>query len=237
MPRFIKEEEYAARRNQIIDTTLKFVYSKGYDQMTIQDILTDLQISKGAFYHYFDSKEAVLGALVDRLVGDMEPLLSTIVFDPSKSALEKLQSYFATAVSWKTDQKELLFELMRIWYADENMIVRQKLSARTLDRITPLLTQIIQQGVREGVFDTPYPEYISQVNFYMLQGLSDRFVELLLSNKGEPDGLQKAEALVAAYNDALERVLGAPKNSIQVMDQKSLEIWFSVEPLHLTEKQ
>lgn len=235
MPRFIKEDEYAARRNHIIDTTLKFVYSKGYDQMTIQDILTDLQISKGAFYHYFDSKEAVLGALVDRLVGEMEPLLSTIVFDPSKSALEKLQSYFATAVSWKTDQKELLFELMRIWYADENMIVRQKLSARTLDRITPLLTQIIQQGVREGVFDTPYPEYISQVNFYLLQGLSDRFVELLFSNKGEPDGLQKAEALVAAYNDALERVLGAPKNSIQVMDRKSLEIWFSAEPLQLAE--
>lgn len=227
MPRFIKEEEYAARRNQIIDTTLKFVYSKGYAQMTIQDILNDLQISKGAFYHYFDSKEAVLGALVDRLVGEMEPLLKTIVYDQSKSALEKLQSYFATAVTWKTEQKELMLELMRIWYADENMIVRQKLSAKTLEQITPLLTEIIWQGVREGVFNTQYPEFVSQVNFYLLQGLSDRFVEIILSNTGEPDEVQKADGLIAAYNDALERVLGAPKNSIHVMDRKSLEIWFS----------
>lgn len=226
MPRVIKEEEYAARRNQIIDTTLKFVFSKGYEQMTIQDILNDLQISKGAFYHYFDSKEAVLGALVDRLVGEMEPLLKVIVQDQSISALEKLQRYFATAVNWKTEQKELMLELMRVWYADQNMIVRQKLSARTLERITPLLTEIIQQGVHEGIFDTPYPDYISQINFYLLQGLSDRFAELLLSSTFEPDALQKAEVLITAYNDALERVLGAPKNSIQLMDRKSLAIWF-----------
>ena len=158
---------------------------------------------------------------------NLEPLLKTIVYDQSKSALEKLQSYFATAVTWKTEQKELMLELMRIWYADENMIVRQKLSAKTLEQITPLLTEIIWQGVREGVFNTQYPEFVSQVNFYLLQGLSDRFVEIILSNTGEPDEVQKADGLIAAYNDALERVLGAPKNSIHVMDRKSLEIWFS----------
>lgn len=227
MPRIIKEDEYATRRNQIIDTTLKLVYTKGYGQMTIQDILDDMQISKGAFYHYFSSKEAVLEALVERMVSEMEPLLGSIVNNPAATALEKLQSYFSTAVSWKTENKAILFELMRIWYADENMIVRQKLTAKTLDRITPLLTEIVRQGVREGVFNTAYAEYISQVNLYLLQGLSDAFVELLLSSAEDPSAQQKGENLVAAYNDALVRILGAPVNTIQVMDQETIADWFS----------
>ncbi len=230
MPRIIKEDEYATRRNQIIAATLQLVYTKGYGQMTIQDILNDLQISKGAFYHYFASKEAVLEALVEQMVGEMEPLLGSIVHNPSATALEKLQSYFSTAVMWKTEKIDLLFELIRIWYADENMIVRQKLTARTLDRITPLLSEIIRQGVQEGVFNTAFPDYISQVNLYLLQGLSDAFVELLFNRENDPDAQQKAVTLVAAYNDALIRVLGAPQDSIRLMDQQSLADWFSYRP-------
>lgn len=53
MARLVKEEEYNAKRNEILDIALSLVYSKGYEQMTIQDILDGLHISRGAFYHYF----------------------------------------------------------------------------------------------------------------------------------------------------------------------------------------
>ena len=65
MPRIVKE--HAVRRNEILDLAQQLVYTKGYEQMTIQDILDGLQISKGAFYHYFDSKHAVLEAVVERM--------------------------------------------------------------------------------------------------------------------------------------------------------------------------
>ena len=68
MARIVKEEEYTARRNEILDTALQLLYSKGYEKMTIQDILDKLQISKGAFYHYFGSKAEVLEALVERIL-------------------------------------------------------------------------------------------------------------------------------------------------------------------------
>ena len=54
MPRVVKEEDYAARRNEILDVARQLVYTKGYEQMSIQDILDALKISKGAFYHYFE---------------------------------------------------------------------------------------------------------------------------------------------------------------------------------------
>src|ERR1044072_4052256 len=101
MARIVKEEEYTARRNEILDAALQLVYSKGYDKMTIQDILDELHMSKGAFYHYFDSKADVLQAMIERMVVEqVEPLLLSAVQDPHLTALEKLQRYFDTAVRW-----------------------------------------------------------------------------------------------------------------------------------------
>ncbi|MGD0006240.1 MAG: helix-turn-helix domain-containing protein, partial [Anaerolineaceae bacterium] len=79
MARIVKEDEYNVRRNEILESAQRFVYTRGYEQMAIQDILDDLQISKGAFYHYFTSKQALLEALIERMMLDAEQVLTPIV--------------------------------------------------------------------------------------------------------------------------------------------------------------
>jgi AcrR family transcriptional regulator len=206
--------------------------------MTIQDILEDLQISKGAFYHYFDSKGEVLQALIERIVIDeVEPLLIPIVRDPDLTALEKLHRYFDTAARWKYMRKSLMMALLQVWVADENAIVRQKMFTMTIKRVTPLLTEIIRQGIEEGVFNTAYPEQVCHVIIYILQGLSDSIIRLLISSESDRDGTQ-VESVVTdfcdALADAMERVLGAPKGSLNLIDSETLKAWFSTEESKLT---
>jgi len=227
LARTVKEEDYIARRSEILEASYRLVYTKGFDQMTVQDIIDDLRISKGAFYHYFNSKSGVLEALVERIVDEIEPELISIVKDPQRSALEKLQDYFETANRWKSARKSLMLSLLKVWYADENAIVRQKVFNSTLKRITPWLTMIIQQGIAEGVFNTKYPEYICRMNVYLLQGLSDGFIEFLLVDNTDESQVIKAKQILAAYTEALERILGAPNGSIQLMEDSTLEQWFS----------
>ncbi len=229
MARTLKQDEHTAKRNEILDAALRLIYTKGYGRMTIQDILEQLQISKGAFYHYFDSKSAVLEAMVERMVVEqMEPLLVSTVQDPDLTALEKLQRYLDTAVQWKTAKKDLMIELARVWYSDENALARQKMYAMMVAHVTPLFNEIIRQGVREGIFTTPHPEYASRLNIGMVQGLGDSFSQLLLSAEIEPgQALRQAEALLAAYGDAMERMLGAPQGSIRLMDAEALKEWFA----------
>ncbi|MFZ1126945.1 TetR/AcrR family transcriptional regulator, partial [Methanoregula sp.] len=81
MARIVKIEEYNTKRNEILDAALALIYSKGYEQMAIQDILDELKISRGAFYHYFTSKQALLEALIDRTGWESEKILLTIVQD------------------------------------------------------------------------------------------------------------------------------------------------------------
>src|SRR5215216_6388115 len=142
MARSVNEKEYALKRNQILDVTQRLIYTKGYEQMAIQDILDELRISKGAFYHYFDSKPALLEALIERIQQETLQILTPIVEDAHLTALAKLQRYFDTAVQWKTARKAFLIELLRIWYTDHNAIVRQKMWATLSKQAMLLLTSI-----------------------------------------------------------------------------------------------
>ena len=171
MPRIVKG--YDLRRAEILDAARQLIYTKGYEQMTIQDILDALKISKGAFYHYFDSKPALMEALIERMLSEALDVLNPILNDTGLSAVEKFQRYFAAAAAWKTDQKAFVLALLRVWYADENAIVRQKTYTTTIKRVAPLLGQIIQQGIREGVFNTPYPDQAGEVILTLMQGLGE----------------------------------------------------------------
>ena len=228
MARTVKEEDHAVKRKEILDVAQRLVYTKGFDQMSIQDILDELHISKGAFYHYFDSKGDLLEALIDRMRLDVEPIILPIVADPSLATFEKLHRFFDTAARWKTARKEYLLSLLRVWYADENAIVRQKSTANVLKWFAPLLAGVIRQGAQEGVLTTAFPEQAAEIIIGLLQNLGDTFKDLLCGDEPPTEKMRRATAVVAAYNDAMERVLGAPSGSLNLIDAATLNEWFIV---------
>jgi AcrR family transcriptional regulator len=147
--------------------------------------LNDRQISKGAFYHYFDSKGDLLEALIDRMRQEAEPIILPIVNDPDLPALEKLHRFFDTAARWKTARKDYILSLVRVWYADDNAIVRQKIQASQIKWATPLFDKIICQGVQEGVFNTAFPDQIGELVLSLLYHIADAMVELIFPVKKE----------------------------------------------------
>jgi AcrR family transcriptional regulator len=227
MARIVNIEEYEIRRNEILDAAQRLVYTKGYDQMSIQDLLDEVKISKGAFYHYFDSKQALLEALIERLGKQVEPLLIPIVQDDHLTATEKLQRFFEVAARWKTDRKDYLLTLVNVWYADENAILRQKVQAAVIPQTAPLLTTIICQGVREGVFHTDFPEQVSEIISSLLQSFGDTLIKMIFKPEFHSETLAHLETLAACYQTAAERILGADAGSLPLFDTAILREWFS----------
>jgi hypothetical protein len=75
--------------------------------------------------------------------------------------------------------------------------------------------------------DIHYPDQVGAIFLALIQGLGDSFAQLLLFPGQYGDALQRAERLIAAYDDALERVLGAPAGSVKLMDTEALKEWFA----------
>lgn len=65
-------------KGKIITAAWKLFYEQGYDDTTIDDIITESGTSKGSFYHYFEGKDALLGSLsylFDEKYIELEPKL------------------------------------------------------------------------------------------------------------------------------------------------------------------
>lgn len=225
MSRSVNAYEYAEKRNAILDVAQRYISTKGYEQMTTQDILEDLQISRGAFYHYFDSKQALLMALVERMGEGAEQLVLPIISDRELSAQDKILRFFAVLDQHKRAHKDLVFAFMRIWYADENAIFRHKLYIARIKRLTPWLSQIIQEGVEEGFFTNPYPDQAARMIIALLEDLGYAAAEILLVPEGEHLDFSRMVRIGEATADALERVLGAKPGCLRQPWSEDLALW------------
>jgi AcrR family transcriptional regulator len=72
-------------KSRIVKAAWNLFYKNGYDQTTVEDIITASKTSKGTFYHYFKGKEALLNSLSYLFDQKYEEL--SAVMDPSLSAL------------------------------------------------------------------------------------------------------------------------------------------------------
>ncbi len=233
MARVIKQEEYDLRRNKILDIAQGLVYTKGYEQMSIQDILAEVQISKGAFYHYFASKQALLEALIGRMASQAMLVMEPIMQDKTLSATERLLRSFDTATRWKAARKDYLLTLVKVWYADENAVLRLKSQAMVIALVTPLLSDVVRQGIDEGVFHTDYPEHACEIIFSMLLSMGETMIKRLVRPELDPDIVPYLQALTASYQEAMERILGAAPGSLPIFDPAIFEEWFPPSDGHI----
>ena len=226
MARTLNPTAHALRRDAFLDAAQRLMQTKGYEQMSVQDVLDALGASKGAFYHYFDSKEALLQAVVERMVDAAMPVIEPIVADPGLPAAEKLQAVFATAGEWKTERSDLLLAIMRSWYSDENDLVRLRVARAGAARITPLMARIVRQGTMEGAFNPTSPDHAAAILVALLNGSSDAIGRLALDRQDGLVTFEEVQRHMAAYEEAIERVLGLQAGSFVLIDSASLHVWF-----------
>jgi hypothetical protein len=136
-----------------------------------------------------------------------------------------MKRYFNTAGRWKTENKALMLDLMRVWYTDANALMRQKQEAAAMKRIAPMLVEIIRQGITEGVFTTKHPDEFGGMLLGLARGVEGTLVELILAEESPPDALQRLESIMGAYSESMERILGAPLGSLPIGDTEMLKAW------------
>lgn len=189
-------KQYDERFNEILDVSEKIFAAKGYEKTTINDILKDVGIGKGTFYYYFKSKEDVMNAVIVRIADNIKVAAQAIADIPQLSAIDKFRKVF-------TDQPRKNDGIAEQLHHTDNSVMHTKSITETVLAITPALTQIIQQGILEGVFTTQYPKEGVEILFTASQFLFDPGIFTWA-----PDELLKK---VEAFTHILEVVLGAPE--------------------------
>jgi AcrR family transcriptional regulator len=226
VPRTVNPTLHMVRREAFLDVAQRFVQTKGYEAMSVQDVLDQLEASKGAFYHYFDSKQALLEAVIERFADEAIATLDPVLGNVHMPALRKLEAIFAGIARWKGERKELVLGIMEVWNSDGNAIVREKLRRLTERRLTPLLSPVIKQGIDEGSFAASSPVETAMVLVSLMQGFQQQAVDLFIARQAGTVAFDVVQRSVAANTEAFERILGVPKGSLVLIDEPTLRFWF-----------
>ncbi|MBU0934897.1 MAG: TetR/AcrR family transcriptional regulator [Spirochaetes bacterium] len=210
------------RREQFLDAAQALFTNRGYEETTVAAIIDSLGMSKGAFYHYFGSKEDLLDALAERQAAQVSRMLQPLVDDKSQNALQKLNGLFNSSVSYKAQNREFILELMRIMYDDRNLRLRKRMETQSIKASVPLIAAIISQGMQSGEFNVTDAEETASLVLQLGTYLSDRVSETMLRTVAPEDATArtaKTEQVLralASYCSSMERILGAPAGSIQL---------------------
>jgi AcrR family transcriptional regulator len=224
--RTINPALHTVRRDAFLDVAQRLIQTKGYEAMSIQDLLDQLEASKGAFYHYFDSKQALLEAVVERFADGAMASLAPVLADPRLPALRKLEKFFAGIASLKAEQKDLMLAIIEVWNSDGNAIVREKVRRLSERIMIPLLSAVVKQGVDEGTLQVDSPDEMAKVLASLMLGFQQQATDMFIARQAGAITFEVVQRSVAAHTEAFERILGIPKGSVTLTDEPTLRFWF-----------
>lgn len=196
MIRVVKEPE--ERREQLLDVAEKLIIKKGYEHTTVSDIVKKAKVAQGTFYYYFDSKDDVLNAIINRFAEEMEEFLKIIVKDPTKSAIEKMLTLFEAGRKLREKRKGLTDYL----HEERNELLHYRIEKKNTPMVARYFSEIIKQGVDEGVFSTDYPE---EAALAILAASSEIGHGAIRRGASEEELVR----LFVVSMDLMERILGA----------------------------
>jgi len=141
----------AARKAQILDAAAAVFARKGFYQASMDDIVVEAGLSKGALYWYFKSKDQIITAILDRLFApELAGLQALVTADGS--ARERLLQFAAmTAREMKHMLRvaPLTYEFYALAFRDKNV---RKALRRYLRAYHAHLTPLVEQGIAHGEF-------------------------------------------------------------------------------------
>jgi AcrR family transcriptional regulator len=226
MPRTLDREAHTLRRDAFVDVAQRLIQTRGYEAFSIQDALDELGASKGAFYHYFGSKADLLEAVIDRMADGVAIGWADVMARPGLSATQRLEAVFSTVAQFKAERRDLVLAVLQSWLSDNNAIARDKLRRLVSRRMTPLLVDLLRQGVATGEFTVRHPDETARFIVALIQGGGDIATDVYVAFHGGEIDFAEVEQVFGAYSDALERILGIPAGRL-AMDPAMLRLWFS----------
>jgi AcrR family transcriptional regulator len=143
---------------KILDTATKLFLEKGWEQTTIQDIVDEIgDLTRGAFYHHFKSKEDNIEAVLNRLATENDP------FKEAKNiaglnGLEKLRMAFLLSFE-NIGQLEAIKTIPKI-LKNPKMIAKQLIEC--INSGAPDILAFIEEGLIDGSISVQYPKQTAE---------------------------------------------------------------------------
>jgi transcriptional regulator, TetR family len=191
------------RKQDLLNIAYRMFIEKGYENTSVDDIITEAGIAKGTYYYYFESKEATLEAVIEMMIEKAEIVAKAALMNPV-SIPQKLAS---VVYAFQPNKDEVV--ITDVLERKENIVMHDKIGKKIVEVAVPILSDIVREGIAQGIFACTNVEERVKMLLIMSQNMFDYGA---YSNKD-----------IEVYVDMLEKSLGAKEGTMSFISEFLLE--------------
>lgn len=231
MPRVVKHPD--VRRAEILERATELFLRRGYDNVSLNDLIADAGVSKGAFYHWFPSKEALITALAERSAGAAFASVDNAVTASGGDALARLNAALQAGfdVNMQMGGPEQLAAMVSLLRPDNAHLYGRILAVEEALYI-PLFARLIADGVTDGVFETFDAEGVADMIYGLAARTNSTILEVLQAK--DADARERAiDSLTTRFRLhglAVDRILGLPDESVATLTRAQVDALVAALP-------
>jgi len=161
----VSEQHRAARKDQILAAAVRCVARQGFHKTTMADVIAEAELSAGAVYLYFRSKDDIIRALAHRSIGRVAQILAAMADRvPAVRPEEALQEALEELLALAAPGDDLLRVGVQAWgEALRDAAVRETVSTE-LRALRNNLAAIVRRAQQDRLMDgAAEPERVAAV--------------------------------------------------------------------------
>ena len=145
------KNEKINRKNQILEAAFKVFVKKGYAKTTMDDIVSASNLSKGALYHYYDSKKELFLSLIDHWeVYTFKDFYQKNSKD--KKASDILRFFGQNVIKTLENNKHSYIAEIEFWaMSNQDKEIKQR-SKILYQKLLDLFEKVVKKGIKDKEF-------------------------------------------------------------------------------------
>lgn len=163
-----------SKREIILDAMQELMEEKDAQIISVSDIAQKAGIGKGSIYYYFKSKEDIFEAVIERSYSDAIEKAKELVKAPELDALTKMEIIFRTcresSIALSRQEAGNFLELQ------QSALLHQKYISIMIRNLAPILSDIIEQGNKEGIILCKSTHEVAQIVMIVLTIILDEYL-------------------------------------------------------------
>ncbi len=157
-----KDQAFQQREDAILDAATRILTSRGFDLMTMDDVATEVGVSKPSLYKHFKSKEDLAGECMIRLLDGANEFLAAL--PDELTALERIRRLLGWALELRL-QGGLPFLPATSPHVRDMLVKNLGYTMRAL-KLNGALSKLVREAQKSGQMRKDLPEDVILYSFY-----------------------------------------------------------------------
>ncbi len=219
--RVVKSAEI--RKQELLDCAVQLFGTQGYEATTINQIIAALNISKGAFYHHYSSKEDLVEALAERHARQVADRTRHVLEDESLDAFERLSVFLSMMRMSKSEAHAGMQAAFAPIFQPGNSHLYERSQAAIASVIRPILRDLIAEGIADRTFDSADPDEAADTILHLMGSIRPLITELFGASPLEAEALiERLVRRLRFLGTVVDRILGIPEGSLEFVDHEAV---------------